>query len=104
MIGGANKLFEYFIKNYKPKEVIGYSDRSWSQGGLYKSLGFIFVCKIKPNYHYIINRLRKHRFEFRKDILVNQGYDVNKTEHEIMLDRKIYRIYDSGSLKFSFIF
>lgn len=25
------------------------------------------------------------------------GFDKNKTEHEIMLERKIYRIYDCGT-------
>ncbi len=43
-----------------------------------------------------------YRFNFRKDILIKKGYAPNKTEHEIMLDRKIYRIYDSGNLKYIF--
>jgi len=33
---------------------------------------------------------------FRKDVLVKGGYDKDKTEHEIMLEREIYRIYDCG--------
>jgi len=32
--------------------------------------------------------------------LKRAGFDIIKTEHQIMLDRKIYRIYDSGNLKF----
>ena len=43
-----------------------------------------------------------HRFNFRKDKLIKEGFDSNKTEHEIMLERRIYRIYDSGHLKFKF--
>jgi len=102
VIGGADKLFKYFIKNYQPKEVISYADRSWSQGELYKKLGFEFVSKTPPNYYYVIDGFRKHRFGFRKDKLISDGFDSNKSEHEIMLERKIYRIYDSGSLKFKF--
>jgi len=102
VIGGVDILFKYFIKNYKPTEVISYIDRSWSRGDLYKKLGFTFVCKTKPNYHYIIGNIRKNKFNFRKDILIKQGYDKMKIEHEIMLERNIYRIYDSGSLKFIF--
>jgi len=102
VIGGASKLFKYFIKNYKPKEIITYADRSHSQGNLYETLGFKFVSKTPPNYYYVIDGIRKHRFGFRKDVLVKEGYDTNKTEHEIMLERKIYRIYDSGSLKHFF--
>ena len=100
IIGGASKLFKYFIENYKPKEIITYADRFFSKGELYKQLGFKFVHKTKPNYYYIINKNRKNRFNFRKDVLIKDGFDPNKTEHEIMLERKIYRIYDSGQLKF----
>jgi Zn finger protein HypA/HybF involved in hydrogenase expression len=100
VIGGASKLFKYFINNYKPKEITTYADRSHSNGHLYETLGFKFVCKTRPNYYYVISRNRCHRFNFRKDVLVKQGFDINKTEHEIMLERKIFRIYDSGNLKF----
>jgi hypothetical protein len=100
VIGGASKLLNYFIKNYKPSEIITYADRSFSQGDLYRKLRFKFISKTQPNYYYIINSVRKHRFNFRKDKLVKDGYDKNKTEHDIMLGRHIFRIYDSGNLKF----
>ncbi len=100
VVGGASKLFKYFINNYKPKEITTYADRSFSQGNLYKQLGFEFTSKTEPNYYYIIDGIRHHRFNFRKDKLVKEGYDKNKTEHQIMIERKIYRIYDSGNLKF----
>jgi len=100
VLGGASKLFKYFIKNYKSTEITTYADRSHSNGGLYKILGFEFVSKTSPNYYYIIDNVRYHRFNFRKDKLVTQKFDPNKTEHQIMLDRKIYRIYDSGNLKY----
>lgn len=100
VIGGASRLFNQFVKKYDPEEVISYADRSWSQGKLYKMLGFNLMKKTKPNYYYIVNKERKYRFLFRKDILIKNGFDASKTEHEIMLERKIYRIYDSGNLKF----
>jgi hypothetical protein len=67
---------------------------------LYKKIGFEFIGKTTPNYYYIIDGLRQYRFNFRKDKLIKEGFDKNKTEHEIMLERKIYRIYNSGNLKF----
>ena len=100
VIGGADKLFKYFINIYKPIEVVSYADRSWSQGHLYRKLGFNCISKTPPNYYYIVDKKKLHRFNYRKDKLIRDGYDENKTEHEIMLERKIYRIYDSGSLKF----
>jgi hypothetical protein len=103
IIGGASRLFKYFIDNYKPQEITTYADRSISQGRLYETLGFNFIEKTKPNYYYIIDGIKHHRFNFRKDKLVKEGYDINKTEHEIMLERGICRIYDSGNLKFNYI-
>jgi len=100
IIGGASKLFKYFVKNYNPKEITTYADRSHSQGNLYDMLGFKKLDKTIPNYHYVIDGIRKHRFGFRKDVLVKQGFDKNMTEHEIMFSRNIYRIYDSGNMKY----
>ncbi len=100
VIGGASKLFNYFIKNYEYNNIISYADRSHSNGNLYKQLGFELDYITEPNYYYVIDDLRHYRFNFRKDILVKEGYDPNKTEHEIMLERKIYRIFNSGNYKF----
>ncbi len=100
VIGGADKLLQYFIKTYNPKEIISYADRRWSQGGLYGKLGFTFIHDSSPNYHYIKNNKRYYRFGFRKSILVKEGFDPNKSEHQIMLDRGYYRIYDCGSKKY----
>jgi len=48
------------------------------------------------------NKLRIHKFNFRKHRLIKDGFDPNKSEHEIMLERKIYRIYDAGKYRFIF--
>jgi len=102
VIGGASKLFKYFIRNYNPEEITTYADRGHSNGNLYKTLEFESQGKTQPNYYYIIDSIRKHRFNYRKDKLIKEGFDPNKTEHQIMLDRNIFRIYDSGNLKFSY--
>ena len=103
VVGGASKLFKHFIKNYDYNSIISYADRSHSNGKLYEKLGFEFESKTKPNYHYIIDGIRRYRFGFRKDVLIKEGYDPNKSEHEIMLERGIYRIYNSGNLKYKYI-
>ena len=100
VIGGADKLLKHFIKTHNPKEIISYADRRWSQGDLYEKLGFSKSNISKPNYFYINNTKRENRFTYRKDVLVKQGYSNDKTEHEIMLERGIYRVYDCGNLKY----
>jgi len=100
VIGGADKLLKHFIKTNKPTKIVSYADRRWSQGSLYQKLGFELIHNSKPNYSYIKNNQRFHRFGFRKSILTKEGYDPNKTEKEIMFERKFYRIYDCGSIRF----
>jgi hypothetical protein len=103
VIGGASKLFKHFVKNYNPKQIISYADRRWSQGNLYNQLGFNKTHNSKPNYFYVVNSEREHRFKYRKNLLIKEGFDKNKTEREIMNDRKIYRIYDCGNLVYVYL-
>jgi hypothetical protein len=99
VVGGASKLFKYFIKNYDVKEIISYSDTSRSQGNLYKILGFLLIKDTEPNYYWIIDGKRHHRFNFRKDKLVKEGADPNKTEIQIMSESGYQRIFDCGNKK-----
>jgi hypothetical protein len=100
--GGASKLLKYFIKNYRPKLILTFADRRYSNGNLYKQLGFEFIDNTKPNYWYFksAEMIRYHRFKFRKDVLVKEDYDKNKSEFEIMAERGYLRIYDCGNMKF----
>lgn len=102
VIGGADKLFKHFIKLYNPKKIISYSDKRYFNGNIYKKLGFEYVSTTLPNYWYIINNKKYHRYNFRKSELIKHGFDKNKTEKEIMFERKIYRIYDCGNDKWIF--
>ena len=104
VIGGASKLFIYFLRKHPEiTKIISFADRRWSNGNLYEKLGFILVNKTKPSYYYIINNIRHNRIEFQKHKLITESYDSALSEHEIMLQRKIYRIYDCGNLKYVFI-
>jgi hypothetical protein len=102
IVGGASRLFKFFLDKYKPIKIISYSDIRYFDGSLYEKLGFKEKSKSKPNYSYVINDKRHYRFNFRKSILVKQGFDPNKTEKEIMFERKMYRIYDCGNIRWEF--
>ena len=99
VIGGASKLFSYFIKKYNPKEIVSYADKRWSEGHLYDVLGFMKYNESKPNYYYIVGRKRIYRFNLRKSILVEKyGCPKDMSEREFCLKQKWYRIYDCGCL------
>lgn len=97
VVGGASKLFKYFVETIKPNEIISYADRRWSDGELYQKLNFKCEHDTKPNYYYVIGDKRYNRFAFRKDILVSK-YNCPKeiSEHEFCLQNKWHRIYDCG--------
>ena len=99
VVGGASKLFKFFINEYKPSNILYYSDNRYFNGNMYQQLGFEFVSNTVPNYFYVIKDKRYHRYNFRKDKLIKEGFNPNKTEKEIMLERKIHRIYDCGNKK-----
>ncbi len=105
VIGGASKLFKYFINNYKPKEIISYADRRYFDGTLYENLNFKFISSTKPNFWYFKKNTltREYRFNYRKDLLIKKGFDTTKTAHEIMSENGYYWIYDCGNLKFEYI-
>lgn len=103
VIGGASKLFTYFIEKYNPTIIESFSSNDISAGYLYSKLGFEYVDEsilywyIKSN-NGVFNRY--HRYKFRKSELVKMGYDSNKSEYDIMNNMKnFYRIYDSGQTK-----
>lgn len=99
VIGAASKLLKYFLENYKPKKLISYSDIRIFDGKMYEKLNFKMISQSKPNYWYVIGDKRHYRFNFKKSNLIKEGYDKNKTEKQIMFDRKIYRIYDCGNIR-----
>ena len=100
VIGGASKLLSFFIKEFNPVKIISYADKRWSDGNLYKKLGFDLVSESKPSYFYVKGLKRFNRFNFRKDVLIKNGGDPKLSENEIMLDMGYKRIYDCGSMKF----
>jgi hypothetical protein len=99
VIGGASKLMRYFTKKYLPIQIETYSDNLISNGGLYEVLGFKYSHTSKPGYWYVIDGIRSHRFNWRKQKLIEMGYNIDKTEEEIMSELGYYRIYNAGNKK-----
>lgn len=97
VIGGASKIFKEFLKLIAPETVISYSDNRWSDGKLYKSLGFEKKSNGTPNYWYFLpnSETRIHRFTLRKNSKDNQAL----TEYENRQAQGYLRIWDYGSSK-----
>jgi len=100
--GIASKILTYFKNNYVWKNIFSFADKRWSEGKLYNTLGFSVDIVNPPDYFYIVNGVRKHRWNYRKHALRTklQNYDINKTEYQNMLDHGFDRIWDCGTIKF----
>jgi len=101
VIGGASKLLKYFERNIKWKKIFSFSDKRWSQGAVYKQLGFNFEHTSNPNYWYLENNKRVHRYNFRKNVLNEklEKFNKNLTEWENMKLNGYNRIWDCGNDK-----
>jgi len=104
VVGGASKILNYFINKYKPLQIETYSDNLISDGYLYEKLGFEYSHTSNPGYWYVIDGIREHRFNWRKQKLIKMGYDPNKTEEEIMSELGYHKIYNAGNKKWIYKF
>lgn len=103
VIGGANKLFSKFIKEYNPSSIITYSDISKFFGYTYDKLGFRRTEVTDPSYVWVngANLGVLSRYDTQKDKLVSLGLDVyGQTEDEIMHNIGYLKIYNCGNFKF----
>lgn len=107
VVGGFTKLLKHFIKEHSPKKIITYSNRNWSPSDdfcFYSKTGFNLISITKPNYTYTKKYdVREHRFNYRKDKLIEMGYDKNKTESQIMHELGYDKIWDTGNLKYEIL-
>ncbi len=97
VIGGASKLLNNFNKNNKGS-LISYSDRLYSDGSIYKKLGFTFSHYSKPGYFYFKNGIKYSRQQFMKHKLKDklEKFDPTLTEYENMGLNGYYKVFDCG--------
>lgn len=89
VIGGASKLFKYFVDNYmKDGEVIvSYSDIAKTTGKIYNTLNFEFVNDAEPNYIW-----------WRSDDDYKTRYQCQMVNERVIMESNGYiKIYDCGN-------
>lgn len=118
ILGGASKIFSYFIKKYNPKSIISYCDISKFDGNIYEKLGFkennssgpskhwykvldseIILPKI-PQSHITDNMLRMHGWS---RIVGDYNYELAQkgdSNEELMIKSGYLPIYDCGQSRY----
>ena len=101
VIGGAEKLFKYFVDNYRPNSIVSYCDTSKFSGKVYDILGFKYVKTNSPRKHWYSRKEKRH---ITDGLLLSRGYDrLFKENHgkgtsneELILARGYLPVYDCG--------
>ena len=100
--GGAARLLRAFLRDHQEVEyVVSYSDNRWSDGALYRALGFELEREGDPSYWYVRDGSsgpREHRYRWRKQVCrAKFDCDDAATEWEIMSSHGYDRVWDCGS-------
>lgn len=98
--GLASKMLKYFINEFNVMSIVSFSDNRWSNGGLYKKIGFCYDGDVKPDYYYTDYSDRYHKSNFRKQRLNTDSSCDQKTEKQIVLEMGYDRIWDCGKKRF----
>lgn len=101
VIGGSQKLFSYFIKQYNPTSIISYCDNSKFTGEVYGRLGFKLKSYGVPSKHWYNMKTKKHITDnlLRQrgfDQLFGTNYGKGTSNDQLMLDNGFVEIYDCG--------
>lgn len=100
VIGGASKLFKYFIEHYNPESIVSYCDTSKFVGEVYGKLGFEYVrtslsshwYNMKTGQHILDSLLRSRGF----DQLFGTNFGKGTSNKELIQQHGFIEIVDSG--------
>jgi hypothetical protein len=101
IIGGANKLFTYFIQKYNPSSILSYCDDSKFSGNVYTQLGMTLKSKTRPRAHWYNIKTEEH---ITDNLLRQRGADQllgtncgkGTDNKEIMIQHGFVEVYDCG--------
>lgn len=99
--GGSKKLFNCFIKEFKPNSIVSYCDKSKFTGDVYIKLGMKQICLGRPKEHFWRESDRRHitSIELVKhgaDQLIGTTYGKGTNNRQILLQEGFEIIKDCG--------
>lgn len=106
--GVGSKMFNYFLKNYKPQTVFSFADRRWTvsiEDNIYTKMGFKLDTILRPDYKYYLPKggknKRIHKMSLNKKTLSKKyNLDIRLTETEMTNLLGYDRIWDCGLIKY----
>jgi len=110
VVGGMGRLLNYFVNEVSPDEVMSYADKDWSDGDVYRKLGFVQIGETSPVEFYVnsetcerisVKKLRNDR-KYRDSAEFTQNEIRKALLSENFPDSSSYYVLfsNSGNLKF----
>lgn len=102
VVGGAERLFKYFINEYNPKSVISYCDNAKFTGEVYKRLNMQLKSFGRPSKHWFNLETGRH---ITDNLLRQRGFSQLHTDNShlkgennelLMLEAGYLEIFDCG--------
>lgn len=102
VVGGAEKLFKFFVNKYKPSSIVSYCDNSKFTGEVYTRLGMELKSYGKPTKHWYNVKTDRH---FTDNLVRQRGYSQlhndklhtkGESNDQLMLEAGYLEIYDCG--------
>lgn len=109
VVGGASKLFKYFVSNYEFEKLVSFSDIAHTSGKLYQVLGFTEVSVSAPSYVWV--HLKTDAYYKRtacmksklKRLFNDPTLDIEHlTEKQIMEAHGYVQVFDSGLIRWEY--
>jgi len=104
--GAASKLLSAFrTEGAHAGSIVSYADRRYSEGGLYRTLGFELIRVSKPGYFYYhqsaraVSRYSAQKHKLGK--LLGDGFDAALSERQNMEANGYHRVFDCGQFVFA---
>lgn len=94
--GGASKMLKYstpFLKAMGFTKIVSWSDNRWSDGNVYKAMGFQLEEDLSPDYAYVKSQKRFSKQSLKK---TKEEQKLDKTEFELRREQGYDWIWDCG--------
>lgn len=104
--GGMGKLLKAGCiegRQRGAQRVVTFADHGVSDGGLYERLGFVADKVLKPDYAYVVDGDRKHKFNYRLKRFKNDPvlrYVDGLSESQLAELNEIPRVWDCGKTRY----
>lgn len=102
VVGGSEKMFKFFINQFKPESIMTYCDITKFTGSVYPKLGFKASEHdiTAPNYMWVNGESVLPRYKTQKHKLLAQGLgNPSQTENDIMHSLGYKKVYNAGNLR-----